>query len=116
MLYYCELSERSLNGQMESLCLSFRSPSSAHLDHITMDLMIHVLYLCFSLLISTSCKANPLNEPVVIYNNITINELLNINWFAPIFSGGGYSSEAISYLTALYPILGSKLFIQQHGI
>ena len=38
-------------------------------------------------------------------------------WYAPFLSGGGYSSEALSYVLALArdPGMDSKLWIEQHG-
>ena len=36
-------------------------------------------------------------------------------WFAPFYSGGGYSSEALSFLSALHPLLSPYLQSVQHG-
>ena len=40
-----------------------------------------------------------------------------LRWYAPFLSGGGYSSEALSYVLALArdPGMDSKLWIEQHG-
>ncbi len=38
-------------------------------------------------------------------------------WYAPVISGGGYCSEALSFASALFPFLGTagKLALLQHG-
>jgi hypothetical protein len=36
-------------------------------------------------------------------------------WMAPFFSGGGYCSEAISFITALAPFLAADMRTVQHG-
>ena len=36
-------------------------------------------------------------------------------WFAPFYSGGGYSSEALSFLASLHPHLSPSLQSVQHG-
>jgi len=40
---------------------------------------------------------------------------LPVTWFAPVLSGGGYCSEALSFAQALHPFLGGKLRMVQHG-
>ena len=40
---------------------------------------------------------------------------LEVQWFAPFFSGGGYCSEAISFAGAMETMPGLSLFIVQHG-
>ena len=46
-------------------------------------------------------------------NTLTWKPSIHLQWFAPFFSGGGYSSEAISYIQELRKWL--HLGIEQHG-
>lgn len=39
----------------------------------------------------------------------------NVNWFAPFYTGGGYSSEAISFVKALDKVGVKNFTITQHG-
>jgi hypothetical protein len=45
---------------------------------------------------------------------LTMRRLPEVAWFAPFFSGGGYSSEAISFVEAL-DAAGARVSAVQHG-
>ena len=44
----------------------------------------------------------------------TMEEVPEVAWFAPFFSGGGYSSEAIAFAEAL-DSAGARVSAVQHG-
>ena len=52
------------------------------------------------------------NVLVLLFSGVAA---LNVKWFAPFYSGGGYCSEAIDYLAILSRVSWLELGIEQHG-
>lgn len=73
-----------------------------------------LLLLIFAHCITPSLQdsKSPLDEASTqeVFSSSTL-----ITWFAPFYSGGGYSSEAISFLQALHKLGISNFTISQHG-
>jgi hypothetical protein len=60
--------------------------------------------------LATERSSEPEDESALL----TMRRLPEVAWFAPFFSGGGYSSEAISFVEAL-DAAGARVSAVQHG-
>ena len=66
---------------------------------------------------SSSSSSSSLSSSLSLsLSDIDYSSFRPLIWFAPFFSGGGYCSEALSYIDALFQYYPSGLLsIQHHG-